>query len=162
MISIAISKWYIKLSFVGSLASSSQLRANARILNGSNVTVCPSDDYTLIFVCNATGLDIEWWFSPFIPSGSPLSLELFNQGESVPRDPVIVYITKKTMLRPPVFMIESQLHISTKSILDEQSSVVCSSDNIEAEISIKKLGKFCFSNGLAYYPFESRYSKCSL
>ena len=146
-----------ELSFIGSLASSSQLRANARILTGSNVTVCPNDDYTLIFVCNATGFDIEWWFSPFIPSSSPLSIEQFEQGEFVSRDPVIVYITKKTLLNQ--LIIESQLHISTKSILGEQASlfqVVCESDNIEDRISITKLGTFyiiSFSNSLVYNPF---------
>lgn len=143
-----------ELPFVGSLASSSQLRANARILAGSNVKVCPNDDYTLIFVCNATGMNIEWWLSPFIPQSSPLSIENYEEGESASRDPVIVYITKKTTLRPLIDLtIESQLHISTKSILGELSSlfqVVCASDNIRDEISITKLGMFCFSNGLVY------------
>ena len=153
------------VSFVGSLASSSQLRANGRILTGANVKVCPSDDYTLIFVCNATGFNIEWWFSPFIPSSSPLSIEEFEQGESVSRDPVIVYITKKTAL--PDLTIESQLHISTNSILGEQSSlfqVVCESDNVEDGISITKLGTFyiiSFSNSLVYNP-RYIYSECSL
>lgn len=119
--------------------------------------VCPNDDYTLIFVCNATGMNIEWLFSPFIPNSSPLSIENYDQGESASGDRVIVYITKKTTLRPLIDLtIESQLHISTKSILGEQSSlfqVVCASDNIRDEISITKLGMFCFSNGLVYNPF---------
>lgn len=130
--------------------------------------VCPKDDYTLIFVCNATGHDIDWWFTPFIPSSSALSIDLYEPGDSESRGPVNVYITNKIMvaLRPLDIMIESQLHISTKAILGEQPPflVVCESDDVQEEISITKLGKsFVFSNSLVYtIPSKSRYSECFL
>ena len=120
------------------------------------MTVCPTDDYTLIFVCNATGFSIKWWFSPFIPSSSPLYIENYKPGDSESSDPVTVYITKKTGLAPFDLTIESQLHISTNSILDEPSSlfqVVCASDDTDDEIFITKFGMFCFSSGLVYNPF---------
>lgn len=118
------------------------------------MTVCSKDDYTMIFVCEATGLICRWWFAPFIATDAPLSIGDSEPGNKISRGPVTVYITRKDPIPPTVnFMYESQLHVSTKSVLDQQPlslEVVCQSDRDLDVISITKLSMFISVYNFSY------------
>ena len=135
-------------TFLGSIASTAQLRVDARVLIGSTVKICPNDDYTLIFVCEATGIVCSWIFDPFIETNFPLAINNFKPGEVIRVNSATVYVTEKTT-EESVFRYNSQLHISTKVLLDHESvsyQVVCDIDSEDTdEISITKLSKFVFS-----------------
>lgn len=128
----------------GSVSSTVQLRVNPRVLIGSTVKICPNDDYTLIFVCEATGFICSWTFDPFIEADSPLAINTFVSGDVIPVNSVTVYVTEKTP-ENTIFRYISQLHISTKVLLDHESlsyQVVCDIDSETDVISITKLSKF--------------------
>ena len=129
----------------GSVSSTVQLRVNSRVLIGSTVKICPNDDYTLIFVCEATGIICSWTFDPFIETNFPLAINTFVSGDVIPVNSVTVYVTEKTP-ENTIFRYISQLHISTKVLLDHESlsyQVVCDVDSEDTDvISITKLSKF--------------------
>ena len=163
----------ISLHFSGFFASTPELSANPRDVIGSVVEVCPNDNYTLIFVCKATGRSCRWWFDPFIPSNDPLTIRSQEQGDSELIDPVTVYVTKKiAQSSPQDFFYESQLHIPVRAIVDEQSrsfKVFCDIDRGDpGVISIIKLSKFVFTKSNCYYQIEcviaiyNSKQKCSL
>ena len=128
----------------GSVASTAQLRVDARVLIGSTVKICPNDDYTLIFVCEATGHICSWTFDPFIEAEFPLAINTYDSGDIIRVNSATVYITEKTP-ENTVLRYNSQLHISTKVLLDHESlsyQVVCDIDSEDTDvISITKLSK---------------------
>ena len=129
----------------GSVSSTVQLRVNPRVLIGSTVKICPNDDYTLIFVCEATGIICSWTFDPFIETDSPLAIITYESGDVIQVNSVTVYITEKTPENTIFIRYISQLHISTKVLLDHESlsyQVVCDIDSETDVISITKPSKF--------------------
>ena len=128
----------------GSVSSTVQLRVNSRVLIDSTVKICPNDDYTLIFVCKATGIICSWTFDPFIEANSPLAINTYDSGDVIPVNSATVYVTEKTH-ENTIFRYNSQLHISTKVLLDQESlsyQVVCDIDSETDVISITKPSKF--------------------
>ena len=107
--------------------------------------ICPNDDYTLIFVCKATGIICSWTFDPFIEADSPLAINTYDSGDVIPLNSSTVYITEKITENRVISRYNSQLHISTKVLLDHESlsyQVVCDIDSETDVISITKLSKF--------------------
>ena len=126
-----------------SCLSNAQLGVFASRVNGSEVTMCPTDDYTLIFECRAVGITSRWILNPII--GTPISLRSQENGTEITEDPVIVFLKRKyNIMESADYVFESLLYVPAEAIIAQESfplTVACVADDIDRdEMFIKRLG----------------------
>ena len=129
-----------------SCSSDAQLRAFASRVNGSEVTMCPMDNYTLIFECRAVGSFSRWILDPIIGTQSPISFKTQENGAEIKQDSVIALLKSKHM-ESTDYVFESLLYVPAKviiaAIIAQESfplTVACVADDNRDEMSIKLLG----------------------
>ena len=124
-----------------SYGSDAQLGVFASHVNGSEVKICPMDDYTLIFECQAVGDTCHWTLDPIIGTQSPIFLSSQPAGTVIMRNSVTVVLKDKT-IEASDFIFESLLYVPAKVVIAQQSFpvvVVCKGNDVQDAISITPL-----------------------